>query len=495
MTTSTEQAPAIGHTAEALVGQAFGHVINGVAEDPSGARLDVLDPTNGRIIAQISSGDAADVDRAVLAARAALPAWRALTPGERAKVLFAMADAVDAHIEELVALESLNVGKPLALAEEELPGVSEMLRFIGGACRALQTPAPQEYVAGHLSMIKREPHGVVAAVTPWNYPLMTASWKIAPALAMGNTLVLKPSELTPLTTLRFMQIVQDIVPAGVINVVLGTGPTVGSALSSHPGIDMMSLTGSIASGQQVTIDSAKALKPIHLELGGKAPVIVFPGSDLDAVAETVRGTGFVNSGQECGAATRVLVHADVAADLNAALAAQVSAIKMGKPSDGADVEIGPVVSAAHLDRVAAMVDRAVADGATVAVGGVRAGGDGFFFQPTLLTDAPRGSEITTKEIFGPVVTVETFSDEDDAIALANSTDYGLAASVWTRDVSQAFRVLNALDFGTVWVNAHLVLASEMPWVGFGNSGHGREASVLALDDFSRTKHVMIATGA
>jgi 1-pyrroline dehydrogenase len=495
MTITTEQAPSLGHTREALAGQAFGHVINGVHEPASAQLLEVLDPTDGTVIAQISAGDAADVDRAVTAARAALPAWRALTPGDRAKVLFAMADAVDAHLDELIALESLNVGKPSALAQEELPGVGEMFRFVAGACRALQAPAPQEYVAGHLSMIKREPHGVIGAVTPWNYPLMTASWKIGPALAMGNTVVLKPSELTPLTTLRFMQIVQDVVPAGVINVVLGTGPGVGSALSAHPGIDMMSLTGSIASGQQVTIDSAKALKPVHLELGGKAPVVVFPGSDLAAVAETVRGTGFVNSGQECGAATRVLAHADVADDLNKALAEQVSAIKMGKPSDGDDVEMGPLVSAAHRERVAAMVERAAADGATVAVGGTRAEGPGFFFHPTLVTDAPRGAEITTKEIFGPVVTVETFTDEDDAIELANSTEYGLAASVWTPDVSQAFRLVNALDFGTVWVNTHLVLASEMPWVGFGNSGHGRESSILALEDFSRTKHVMIATGA
>ena len=246
MTITSEHPGIIGRTREALAGRAFGHVINGVSEPAGSELLDVIDPTDGTVIARISAGGPEDVDRAVAAARAALPAWRALTPGDRAKVLFAMADAVDANIDELIALESLNVGKPLALASQELPGVGEMLRFIAGACRALQAPAPQEYVAGYLSMIKREPHGVIGAVTPWNYPLMTASWKIAPALAMGNTVVLKPSELTPLTTLRFMQIVRDVVPTGVINVVLGTGPSVGSAISAHPGIDMVSLTGSIA---------------------------------------------------------------------------------------------------------------------------------------------------------------------------------------------------------------------------------------------------------
>ena len=472
-----------------------GHVIDGVAEAAGGARLPVLDPGTGRPIAEIARGTAQDVDRAVAAARAAFPAWRAATPADRARTLAAIADAVDAHVDELAALESLNAGKPVLVAAAEMAMIGDVFRFLGGAARALQAPAPHEYTAGHLSILRREPLGVVGAITPWNYPLLTAVFKAAGAMAAGNTVVLKPSELTPLTTLRFMAIAGDILPAGVLNVVLGTGEEVGSAISRHPGIAMVSLTGSIAAGERVIADSARTLKPTHLELGGKAPVVLFEDADIEAAVTTVRTAGYWNSGQECGSATRVLCAAAIVDRVTERLLAEASTIKLGCVTDGDDIEMGPLVSRRHLDAVAAIVSRAEAEGARILLGGAPVARDGFFFPPTVIAGAPRGSEIVTREIFGPVVTIETFDGEADAIELANAGDYGLSASIWTQDVGRALRVSSALDYGTVWVNAHLVLPTEMPWGGFKASGHGRELSTLSLEDFSRTKHVMIATGA
>ena len=472
-----------------------GHVIGGVCEAVvGGILLDVVDPATGEIIAEIVSGTAADVDRAVIAARGAFPAWRATPPSGRAKLLNSVADAVEAHATELAALESLNAGKPVMVAAAEIDLIGDIFRFLGGAARAMQAPATQEYVSGYVSMLRREPLGVIGAITPWNYPLLTAVFKIAGALAAGNTMVLKPSELTPLSTLRFMEIVADILPPGVINVVLGTGEEIGSAISRHPGIDMVSLTGSVASGQRVMADAARTLKPTHLELGGKAPVIVFEDADLEAVVAGVRAAGFWNTGQECGAATRILCSAAICDDLIERLVEAASTISVGSVTDGDATEMGPLISRRHLETVSAIVERARAEGATIALGGAPIERSGFFFPPTIITNAARGSEITVQEVFGPVVTVETFTDEADAIALANSVDYGLSASVWTDNVGRAMRMSDALDFGTVWINAHLVLAAEMPWNGFGGSGHGRELSTLSLDDFSRTKHVMIATG-
>lgn len=492
--TSTDRSSTVLDTARDWVSTtALGHVIGGKVDTGEAAGgIDVVNPATGSVIAQLPRGAAEDVDRAVRAARAAFIGWRAATPGYRANVMLAVADAVDAHAEQLGLLESLNTGKPLAMAKDEMPVVAESLRFMAGAARALQSPATDEYVTGYVSMIRREPVGVVAAITPWNYPLMTASWKIAGALSVGNTMVLKPSELTPLSTLKFMELVADILPPGVLNVVLGTGAEVGAAMTAHPGIDLISLTGSVASGQQVVRDSAKTLKPTHLELGGKAPVVVFGDADLDKVVAGIRYAGFWNSGQECGAATRILCAESVRGELTDRLVAAVATLKVGDPADGDDVEMGPLISRAHLGNVSALVENAERAGARLAVGGGRLAGDGFFYAPTVIADVQRGSDISGQEIFGPVVTVEGFTDESDAIEQSNSVPYGLAASVWTENVGRALRVSSALDSGTVWVNTHLILPAEMPWGGYGASGHGREMSTLGLDDFSRTKHVMIA---
>ncbi|GGF33850.1 aldehyde dehydrogenase family protein [Subtercola lobariae] len=495
MSTITEQTSVLNDARVELSGRQLGHVIDGQI-DPSGIgdAIVVIDPASGDVIATIPQGTKAHVDRAVEAARTAQPAWRSKSYSERATVLNAVAGLVEANVERLAALESLNTGKPFDAARDEILGTAEAFRFLAGAARALQAPAPDEYVGGQLSMIRREPVGVVGAITPWNYPLLTASWKIAPALAMGNTVVLKPSELTPLTTLLFMDLIKDVLPAGVLNIVLGTGREVGAALSEHTAVDLISLTGSVGSGQAVIAGSAHTLKPTHLELGGKAPVLVFDDAVLDDVAAGVRFAGFWNSGQECGSATRIICAESVRDELTQRLVDSATTLRVGAP-DELNSEMGPLISERQRNAVAAMVNRARDAGATVVLGGEVPDGAGFFYPPTIITDVVHGSEIATQEIFGPVVTIETFSDEAEALALANSVVYGLAASVWTENLGRALRVSSLLDFGTVWVNGHLHGVSEMPWGGFGASGHGREMSIFALEDFSRTKHVMIATGA
>lgn len=497
MTASATMASAtlVGQARDRLRGTPLGHHIRGIGEGAPAGRLEVVDPATGEVVATVAKGGAADVDRAVAAARGAFAGWRGTPPAGRAKVLMAIADVLDLHTDDLAALESINTGKPLSVSRPEVTLAGDIFRFLAGAARALQAPATEEYVTGYVSMIRREPVGVVGAITPWNYPLLTAVFKIAGALAAGNTMVLKPSELTPLTTLRFMELVADILPPGVLNVVVGTGAEVGSAISQHPGIALVSLTGSVASGQRVVADSARTLKPTHLELGGKAPVVVFEDADIDAVADGVRAAGFWNAGQECGAATRVLCAERLKGALTERLVEKASTITFGSLQDGDQVEMGPLISSRHRDAVAAMVQRARDGGAAIALGGAPADRGGYFFPPTVITDVPRGSEIARQEVFGPVVTVETFTDEAEAVALSNDVPYGLSASVWTQNVGRALRVSSALNFGTVWVNSHLVLAAEMPWGGYNASGHGRELSTLSLDDFSRTKHVMIATGA
>lgn len=461
------------------------------AED-AGRRTPVVNPADGQVLCEVSLGESSDVDEAVIAAAAALPGWRKTTPADRARMLFAVADAIDAHTELLARIETLNVGKPITVSRGEIPLASDALRFMAGAARTAHTPAPGEYAAGQFSYVQREPVGVVGAITPWNYPLMMAIWKIAPALAAGNTVVLKPSELTPLSTIVLAGLTADILPPGVLNVVIGTGPAVGEALTHHPGIGMVSLTGSVPSGKRVAAGSASSLKRVHLELGGKAPVVVFEDADLDEVAETIKVMGFWNSGQECGSATRILCESQVHDLLVQKIVAAVGRLDVDDPAAGDQVEVGPLISDAQVERVSSAVDEAVREGAVVAIGGSAIDRPGSYYLPTVITGVSRDSRIAREEVFGPVVTVERFVSESEAAEKANAVEYGLAASVWTENAGRALRMVDDLDFGTVWVNSHLTLASEMPWGGFGSSGYGRDMSTLALDDYTRTKHVMIA---
>lgn len=469
------------------------HFIDGAFTGPgaSSATTPLVNPADETIIAEVAEGSAADVDSAVAAARRALDGWRALTPKSRADALLAIADRIEDNADVLIRLESLNAGKPYAVSEDDISMAADTFRFAAGASRAFTEMGSGEYVEDHTSIILREPVGVVGVVVPWNYPLLMAAWKIGPVLAAGNTMVLKPSEQTPLTALKLVELIADLLPAGVLNIVLGLGPSVGARLSSHPDIDLVALTGSVGSGKAVATSAGESLKRVHLELGGKAPVVVFADADLQAAAEGVRTAGFWNSGQECGAGTRVLVEASVAEEFTRLLAEEVSTYVVGDPRGGAEVELGPLVSQAHFERVTGFLDRAIADGARPVVGGGPIEGPGYFVAPTVLADVAAGSEASQEEIFGPVVTIETFESEEEAITRANEVPYGLAASVWTTNAARSLDVPRRLDFGTVWVNSHLALAAEVPWGGFKGSGYGRDLSIYALGDFSRTKHVQI----
>lgn len=473
----------------------LGHFVDGKFEDVgTGGLIEVVDPCTGQPIAQVPEGSAEDVDRAVAAAVRARREWARLTPKSRSEVLHSIADRVAEHAESLARLESANTGKPAAVAQDDVRMTVDTFRFMAGAVRAQTSLAAGEYAEGHLSVILREPLGTVGVVTPWNYPLLMAAWKLAPILAAGNTVVLKPSEQTPLTTLKFAELTADLLPPGVLNVVNGYGAVAGARLAEHPQLDMIALTGSVASGRAVARAAAGSLKRVHLELGGKAPVLVFPDADLPAVASALRGAGFWNSGQECGAACRVLVHASVAEEFTSLLVEEVRSLVVGEPGAGNDVEIGPMVSEAHFDRVLGYLERAAGEGVRAATGGGALDGPGFFVAPTVLTNVPDGAEVTREEIFGPVITIETFTDEEEAITRANAVPFGLSASVWTENAARTQSLPSRLDFGTVWVNSHLVLANEVPWGGFKGSGYGRDLSVYALDDYSRTKHVMHRSG-
>ncbi|MFJ8106055.1 aminobutyraldehyde dehydrogenase [Streptomyces sp. NPDC096132] len=467
------------------------HFVDGKFVEGSTDRvIDVVDPSTEDIIARIPEGTAEDIDRAVAAAVAAEDQWARRVPKDRSEVLHAIADRLAEHTDLLVRLESANTGKPLAVSRDDVGMTIDTFRFMAGAVRATTSLAAGDYAENHLSVILREPLGVIGVITPWNYPLLMAAWKIAPILAAGNTLVLKPSEQTPLTTLKFAELVADLLPPGVLNVVNGYGPGAGARLAEHPDVNMIALTGSVNSGHAVARAAADTLKRVHLELGGKAPVVIFEDADLTAAASSLRAAGFWNSGQECGAACRVLVHESVAEQFVEQLVGEVESLVVGEPTSGEDVEVGPMVSKAHFDRVTGYLERAKKEGVRVATGGGALDGPGYFVAPTVLVDVPEGAEVAREEIFGPVISVETFADEEEAVRRANDVPLGLSASVWTENARRTHDIAARLDFGTVWVNSHLVLAGEVPWGGFKGSGYGRDLSLYALDDYSRTKHVM-----
>ncbi|MDT7707412.1 MAG: betaine-aldehyde dehydrogenase [Pseudonocardiales bacterium] len=473
--------------------QTFHNIIDGKpAPAADGRTLDIHDPKTGKVYATSPLSGPADVDTAYRSAKRAFDeGWRDTTPGDRMNALLKMADAIEANGEELAAIEAQDTGKPLGLTlSEEVGPMADQLRFFAGAARQLEGRATAEYMAGHSSSIRREPLGVVGAVTPWNYPMMMAIWKIGPAIAAGNTLVLKPSDTTPASTVRMGELFAEVLPPGVLNVVCGDRST-GAVMTDHDIPAMVAITGSVAAGKAVAEAASRRVTKVHLELGGNAPVVVFEDADIAGAAADIAVAGFFNAGQDCTAATRVIAHESLAVELADALAAEAATVLLSRDEqpDSEDLYIPPINNAAQLEKVSGLVSR-VPSTARVLAGGTPADGAGYFFPPTVIAGVTQDDEIVQTEIFGPVITVQSFSGEAEAIAMANGTPYGLASSVWTTDHSRSIRVSRALDFGCVWVNCHIPLVAEMPHGGFKESGYGKDLSSYSLEDYTRVKHVM-----
>ncbi|HET7741081.1 MAG TPA: aminobutyraldehyde dehydrogenase [Mycobacterium sp.] len=466
-----------------------------LVDSVSGATMPLVDPTTGETYGTAPVSNAQDVDNAYEAAATAFKDWKRTTPAARQKALLAFADDVEAAAADLVAAEGRNTGKPNHVTmAEEIPPMVDQIRFFAGAARVLEGKSAGEYMTDHTSWIRREPVGVVGQVAPWNYPMMMAIWKFCPAIAAGNTVVIKPSDTTPVTTVMLAELASRHLPPGVLNVVAGDRVT-GAAVVAHPTPEMVSITGSVAAGRAVAVSAGGHLKRTHLELGGKAPVVVFADADIAAAAEGIATAGYFNAGQDCTAATRVLAHASIVGDLTAALAEQArgATTTFGRAADDEDAWVPPVNNANQLDRVLSFFTDVPAH-ATVAAGGNRQGDKGFYVEPTVVSGLHQDDRMIQNEIFGPVITVQSFSDEDEALTWANGVEYGLASSVWTKDVSRAIRMSNALDFGCVWINTHIPLVAEMPHGGFKSSGHGKDLSMYGLEDYTRIKHVMVYTG-